>query len=160
MIVVRYILQNIGVKRDTSTRETDCPFDAVAVIQDGEWRFSLRNRDHNHDATLPGAHPTHRKAARTEKVIEQIANHARTGAPSQQTLTHLCLGQDPENPLFKNRDIYKERERLRQQALDGLTPIQALMKELVQQDNWFVRYHPSSGPIQQLFLRGDYPSKF
>lgn len=26
-------------KRDTSTRKTDCPFDAVAVIQDGEWRF-------------------------------------------------------------------------------------------------------------------------
>ncbi len=101
-------------KRDTSTRKTNCPFDVVAIIQDGKWRFSIRNGNHNHKATLPGAHLTHRKAARIEEVLEQITNHARIGAPPQQTFTHLRLGQNPENPLFKNRDIYNERERLRQ----------------------------------------------
>ncbi len=57
-------------KRDTSTRKTDYPFDAVAIIQDGEWRFSLRNGTHNHETTLPGAYPTDRKAARIEEVLE------------------------------------------------------------------------------------------
>lgn len=73
-------------------------------MKDREWKFCLRNGNHNHEATLPGAHPVYRKMARTEEILEQVANHARTGAPFQQTLTHLCLGQNPENPLFKNRE--------------------------------------------------------
>ncbi len=97
-------------KRDTSTRKTDCPFDAVAIIQNREWRFSLHNGNHNHEATLSGAHPTHWKTARIEEVLEQIANHAWTGAPPQQTLTYLYFGQNPKNTLFKNRDIYNEQE--------------------------------------------------
>lgn len=39
-------------KRDTTTQKTDCPFDAVALMKDGQWKFCLRNRSHNHEAIL------------------------------------------------------------------------------------------------------------
>ncbi len=62
-------------KKDTKTRKTDCPFDAVALLEPDGWTFCIRNGSHNHEATLPGAHPTHQKAARTKEVLESIANH-------------------------------------------------------------------------------------
>ncbi len=139
-------------KRDTSSRKTNCPFDMIAVLEEEGWTYRVRDGDHNHDSTLAGAYPVHRKVARTEEVLDQIANHAKTGAPPQQTLTHLRLGQSSENPLFKNRDIYNERQRIRERNLDGLTPIQALMRTLFDTNNWFVRYYPNSGPIQRLFF--------
>lgn len=133
-------------KRDTSSRKTNCPFDMIAVLEEEGWTYRVRDGDHNHNSTLAGAHPVHRKIARMEEVLDQIANHAKTGAPPQQMLTHLRVGQSSETPLFKNRDIYNERQRIRKRNLDGLTPIQALMCILFDTNNWFVRYYPNSGP--------------
>lgn len=130
-----------GSKRDTTSRKTDCPFDAIAILEQEEWSYRLRNGDHNHDPTLAGAHPAHRKITQTEDVLDQTANHTKTGASPQQTLTHLRLGQNPENPLIKNRDIYKERQGIREHNLDRLTPIQALMRTLFNTKSWFVIFH-------------------
>ena len=105
------------------------------------------------DITL-SLHPTHQKIARTKEVLESITNYAKTGAFPQQTLTHICLIHDPENPLFKNQDIYNKRHRLWQQNLDGLTHIQALIRTLFQDAQWFVRYYPYSGPIERRFFAG------
>ena len=58
---------------------------------------------------MAGAHPVYRKIVCTEEVLDQIANHAKTGAPPQQTLIHLCLSQSSKNLSFKNRDIYNEQ---------------------------------------------------
>ena len=35
-----------------------------------------------------------------------------------------------------------------------MTPIQALMRILFQQAQWFVRYYPHSEPVQRLFFAG------
>ena len=101
---------------------------------------------------LAEAHVIHRKIAQTKEVLDQNVNHAKTGAPLQQTLIYFWLDQNSENPLFKNRDIYNERQRIREHNLDGLTPIQALIRTLFDTNNWFVRYYPNSGPIQRLFF--------
>lgn len=70
-----HVMEN-WCKKDITTRKTGCLFDAIAVIKVVEWRFCLRNGNHNHEATLLEAHPAHRKAARKEEILEQIANHA------------------------------------------------------------------------------------
>lgn len=57
-------------KKDITSRKTDCLFDAVAVMKVVEWRFCLRNGNHNHEATLPETHPAHGKAARKEEILE------------------------------------------------------------------------------------------
>ncbi len=111
-----HITENWCKKEDTTTQKTDCPFDSVTLLKVDGWTFQIQNGSHNHEATLPGAHPTHRKTARTKEVLESIANHVKTGDPPQQTLTHLSLTQDPEKPFFKNQDIYNEQQRLRQQT--------------------------------------------
>ena len=143
-----------GGKRNTTSRKTNCLFDAIAILEEEGWSYRLRNGDHNHDPTLAGAYPAHRKIARTEDVLDQIANHAQTGAPPQQTLTHLRLGQNPENPLIKNRDVYNKRQRIQERNLDGLTPIRALMRTLFDTESWFVRYYPHLGPVERLFFAG------
>lgn len=62
-------------KRDILICKTDCLFDAVAIIQDGEWKFFLCNKNDKYEATLLGVHLTHQKAAKTEEILEQIANY-------------------------------------------------------------------------------------
>ena len=147
-------IDNNGCKRDTTSRKTNCPFDAIATLEQEGWSYRVQNSDYNHDPTLAGAYPVYRKIAQTEDILDQIANHAKTGAPPQQTLTHFRLGQNPTKPLFKNRDVCNERQRIREYNLDGLTPIQALMHTLFNTENWFVRYYPHSAPVQRLFFAG------
>lgn len=49
------------------------------------------------------------KLLKQKKVLDQIANHTKTDILLQQILIHFCFGQNLENFLFKNRDVYKER---------------------------------------------------
>lgn len=106
----KHIKQN-WCKRNTSIRKTDCPFDAVAVVEDKGWKSCLQDENHNDEPILAGA-STHRKAARNGEALEQIAIHARRGASPPQALTHLRLGHDAGNPIFKSQDIYNERQRI------------------------------------------------
>ena len=69
-----------GSKRDTTIQKTNCLFDAIAILEKEGWSYRLRNGDHNHDSILAGIHLTHGKIARTEDILDQIANHAKTGA--------------------------------------------------------------------------------
>lgn len=83
----KHIKQN-WCKRDSTTRKTDCPFDAVAVLEDKSWKSCFcKMKNHNDEPILAGAHSTHRKAARNGEVLEQIAIHARTRASTPQN-TH------------------------------------------------------------------------
>lgn len=38
--------------------------------------------------------------------------------------------------------------------MDGLPPIQALMRTLFEEDRSFVKYYPHSGPMERLFFAG------
>ena len=44
-------------KREIAIRKTDCLFDVLAVLQTNRWTFRLCDGSHNHEGTLPGAHP-------------------------------------------------------------------------------------------------------
>ncbi len=103
----KHIDENRG-KRNTINRKTNCLFDAIAILKKEIYGYRLYNSDHNHDHILAGAHLAYINIAQTEDVLDQIANHAKTIAPLQQTLTHLRFGQKLANPLIKNQDIYNQ----------------------------------------------------
>lgn len=119
-----------GSKKDTTSQKTDCLFNAIAILEQERWSYWLQNGDHNHNPKLVRAHPIHRKIAWKEDILDQITNHAKTGALLQQTLIHFCLGQNPENPLIKNQDVYNEQQWIWEHNLDRLIPIQALIHTL------------------------------
>ncbi len=140
-------------KRDTSSRKCDCPFDAVATLETGRCVFCIRDASHNHEPTLAGAHPVHRKAAMSQKIKTQIAHQAKAGTLPKQTLSLLRLEQDEENPMFKAHDIYNAGQILRKEALGGFLPIQALFKELTDPSiKWFTSFYPHTGPFKRLFF--------
>lgn len=69
-----------GGKKDTTSRKTKCPFNAIAFLGEEGWSYQLCNGNHNYDPILAGAHSAYRNIARTEDILDQIANYAKTGA--------------------------------------------------------------------------------
>ena len=83
----------------------------------------MQNNNHNYDFILASIYFVYRKIAQIKEIIDQIANHAKTGIPLQQKLIYLCFSQKLENRLFKNRDVYNKRQQIRQYNLNRLTSI-------------------------------------
>ncbi len=145
--------------RDTTSRKCDCPFDAVALNEDNVWVLRVREAGHNHEPTLPSVHPTHQKAAITQDVQQQIPHQAQVGALPKLTLSILRLDNNKENSLFKARDVYNVRQKIREENLEGPIPVQAFLKELTMDDEWFTVFHPSTGRLQRLFFAKKSSSK-
>ena len=115
--------------------------------------MTIRDDTHNHEVTLRGAHPVHRKKAMTHEVKQNIAQQSRTQATPATILTSLRLnGDDPEDPLFKSKDIYNARAAIRRRALGPLTPIQALMKFLNQAEYHLQYEKDEADQITRLFF--------
>jgi hypothetical protein len=139
-------------KRETSIRSTECPFELVVTLEEEGWKLKIRNGDHNHTPTSRGSHPVHRRLARTAAVKEQIAVQSRTETRPQQIMSHLRLNADENDPLIKSQDLYNERLRIRQDALETLTSTQALLQQLSNKKHWFVSYYPSFSNLERLFF--------
>ncbi len=73
-----HIDENEG-KKNTTSRKTNCLFDATAILEEEKWSYQLRNNDQNYDPILASAHPAYRKMVKTKDWLDQIANHAKTG---------------------------------------------------------------------------------
>jgi hypothetical protein len=58
-----------GIKRNTSSRKTDCPFElTVTRTPLLEWQVTIIHGGHNHDASsVIAQHPCHRKRTEQEK---------------------------------------------------------------------------------------------
>ncbi|KAA6409642.1 MAG: hypothetical protein FRX48_06254 [Lasallia pustulata] len=61
----RLPLRDSKRRRKTSTRMTDCPFEAVARLQEGVWILDVKKPAHNHWAISAIGHLIHRKEAVT-----------------------------------------------------------------------------------------------
>ncbi len=66
-------------KKDNTSPKTNSLFDIIVILEEKRWNYRLHNSDYNHDPTLADAHPAYRKIPRKEDVLDQIANHAKTG---------------------------------------------------------------------------------
>lgn len=64
----------------------------------------------------------------------------------------LWLNHGKANPLFKTRDVYNVWQKIREENLERLLPVQALLKELTMCHEWFTVFHPRTGHLQRLFF--------
>ncbi len=114
--------------RDTTLRKCDCSFDTVALTEDNAWVLQVRDVGYNHEPTLPGSHPTYRKAEMTQDVQQKISNLAQVSVSPKQTLSILRLDNNKENLLFKAQDVYNVGQKIREENLEKRLPVQALLK--------------------------------
>ena len=135
-----------GEKRQhTASRCIECPFSLIAqrIGETEGWSLEVVNAAHNHGPTLAGSHPVHRKMAMTAEVQSEISRALTVQQAPSQILSSLRIPDPvtgishddpsdprPVNPLFKPRDIYNFKGKLRRETLGPLTPIQALIQEL------------------------------
>jgi hypothetical protein len=88
--------------------------------------LKIRDDTHNHTSTRRRSHSVHRRLTRTATVKKQIAVQSRTKTRSQYIMSYLRLDADERDLFIKTQNIYNERLRLRQDALETLIFTQAL----------------------------------
>ena len=93
---------------------------------------------HNHEPTQAFAHPALRKLAYTDEIKSDITHQMKVQIAPGKILSSLRLN-DEENPLFKARDLYNFKGKMKRETLGSLTPLQALMKQLDEKD-WEFSY--------------------
>ena len=142
-------------KRQFSTRQVECSF-SLTVVRDSDlqsWKLSIDNTIHNHEPTLGGSHPVHRRNAMTKEIKEQVINQTRINLSTKQILSGLRLGNDEENPVVKPSDIYNIRAERRHEELGPYSAVQALMLELKNRENWYMQYTlDNHGRVTKLFF--------
>ena len=68
---------------------------------------------------------------------DSIVNQTRSGAKPREIISSLRLDHDEEYPILKSRDVYNVKAKATSEALGSLTLIQALMRRLYVQEDWF-----------------------
>jgi hypothetical protein len=138
-----------GVTRKTGTRMVECPFEArLKRMPSGAWQVNVVEASHNHNASHPSAFSQFRQPNKEEQALIRSL-HASGSAP-RYILTAL-LERDP-NCLISLRDIYNEAARVKRERLGPLSPIEALVTEL-EEDEWASFYSTDNvGHVNILFF--------
>ncbi len=124
------IREAVGQKRKHGTsRLNDCPFDCILKLDKKEdtWRLRIKEPSHNHDPGKRVAHTVHRKAALTSQVEEAIVRESAKRATPGDILYDLNKDHE-EDPIWKLKDIYNAKLKVRYRMFGPLTPTQALLK--------------------------------
>ena len=142
-----------GKRFHSSSRLIDCPYSVVALLQEDHWHLNVRNPHHNHPPTMRGSHPVLRKMAMTDEAKQIIIDQSRNQATPATILSTLRMNDDQEDPVFKNRDLYNFRASIKKKALGPFTPVQALMRMLRNNDEWYLRHkRDAADQITHLFF--------
>ena len=149
------IREPIGQKRKHETSRTnDCPFECIIKLDKTEDTWHLRTKDgsHNHDPGKRVAHSTHRAAALTSQIEETIIAQSANRVTPADIVYGLNCGME-EDPIWKTRDIYNAKLKIRQRMLGHLTPTQVLLKRLHASDEWYVQFlKDSKDRVTHLFF--------
>lgn len=151
-------------RRHTSTQRIDCPWRCYLKRSDSPesehgsvWTLHLPKgetewRNHNHyPSQIQAAHRyLRRKAFRGELGLEiQKFFRLRTLKPSD---IYHTLHQRHRDASITQTDVYNLLFSWRRAQRNGMNPTQALIYELDQSPNWFVRWWPAEGPVERLFF--------
>ena len=122
--------------RLTASRKRDCPFKLMASASkstDWKWSYRVKNSSHNHPPSLdPSAHTIHRR--RTKEQQDLARSLARyQGVPARE-MGSILRDQAAIPSFFTDRDIYNDRQALKKQLLNGLSPTQAWIQLLQNED--------------------------
>ena len=137
-------------RRQTSSRLKNCPFEIYGKKNvDGKWTFVMNCSNHNHPASPPEAHPTHRRLDKNQ--FDTVIFMTQAGARLRTVLSSLP-NQDP-NTATSSKNISNAKMKRRTEYLAGRSPIQALLQSL-EESEWESRYETDAeNQIQALFWR-------
>ena len=122
-------------KRQKSSRKTECSFEIVAVLNENFWTYEIKHSKHNHDFIIASVHSVHRRAVMIENMKSIIETQIKINTNIRNILSEIRLNSDSENSLINARDIYNQRQNMRQKAMNFDTSIQSLMRELIRRKN-------------------------
>ncbi len=113
-------------QRERGSRRNNCPFLALGWRNAGILELTVRVGNHNHNAMTLSSHPTLRHLDAGQG--EVVSSLTSAGVRPQQIQAHLqqSCSTAEELPLIP-QDIYNLRFQLMREALNGQTPIQALL---------------------------------
>ncbi len=150
--------------------------------ENDSWLLKIVNDQHNHQATFVDSHSTQRKVALNAEIRNDISRQLQIQTKSDlfessnlwrqlqiqtkssQILSSLRIldsidssSADSENSIvinsmFKSRDIYNLKAELRRETLKSLTSIQALIRELDQDDWTYAIQKNAENHITHLFF--------
>ena len=128
-----------------------CPFKLYTqqLKVDGLWHLTVRNPDHNHEASANlSGHPVVRRLQPEQRAV--TTQLITAGVPPKDILT--VLQQESSSISITARDIYNEHVRVRQVALLDRPPILALMDELQNSNHRFAYLCNGNNEVTQLFF--------
>ncbi len=138
-------------RRKTGSTLTNCPFRAVGkmVAALNAWQLSVSVPEHNHEASISrAAHASLRRL--NEEASRQLVS--LTASHVVPRTIEAILRQSDQGEAIIRKDIYNARQRIRNIALNGRTPIQALVQQLRVEDfHWNLRTD-AEGHVTHLFF--------
>jgi hypothetical protein len=69
-----------------------------------------------------------------DEVKDQISRQSKVQIAPVKILSTLRLNADEKNLIYKTQDIYNVKTKIQRNALDSLSPVQTLMKQLKRDD--------------------------
>ena len=141
-------------QRTTASRRIECPFSITITrcAETGIWARKCENPEHNHQSSdHPQSHPSYRQLTEEQK---HIANQlSAANARPKDVITHL-RNLDPSTHITL-QEIYNQRSANKRDKLGGLTPIEALIKQL-EGPEWACDYTTDdTGHVNELFFAYD-----
>jgi hypothetical protein len=127
-------------RQHTDTRLIQCSFSIIAKLNldINLWSLTVRDSDHNHESSTSVAHSALRKLVIIDEVVKfDITRQFKIQISLVKILSTLRLNN--EESIFKTRDLYNLKTKMRRTELDSLTSIQALMRQL-DETNWKFNY--------------------
>ncbi|CAG8511011.1 7103_t:CDS:2 [Cetraspora pellucida] len=111
----------------TASRLINCPFELFGTRHDNIWHLEVRNSEHNHEASTDmSGHPIVRKLNVDQK--ELVKQMVVAGSRPRQILS--TIHQNDLSLFAISRTIYNIMNSIRQERLDGHTPVQAFLDKL------------------------------
>jgi predicted Holliday junction resolvase-like endonuclease len=144
-------------RRHCDSKHIQCSFFIIAKLDENIqcWLYEIKDSKHNHEAIITESYLVHRKMTMIFEIKSDISRQLtmRTALFKILFTLRLDLVFD-DSSLFKSRDIYNLKAKLRREDFESLTFIQALMRELNNQnDDWISSFQKNArDQITHLFL--------
>ncbi len=146
-------------RRHCESRHIECSFFIIVKLNEDiqTWFYEIKNSEHNHDVIISEFHSVLRRMTMISEMKSDISRQLTVQIASSKILFTLRFdfaNFNDINSLFKSRDIYNVKAKLRRDDLDSLASIQALMRELNRDDDdWFYSFQTDDrNQITHLFF--------
>ncbi|CAG8805413.1 7694_t:CDS:2 [Cetraspora pellucida] len=98
-------------------------------MEDGQWRLTIKNANQNHEASedISGHSSSHRLNKDDQKKVQEMSI---AGIYPHEILS--TFRQSNSDSLAISKTIYNARDKVRHDNLQGCTPIQVLLDELIE----------------------------